>query len=83
MLEEAAQGRIAGSFQFEVIKWPDEPTGECRVPEARDTVTGLFNVASTDDGSDDNSLSGFGLGALSGGMPLMPGAPILDLSFED
>ena len=78
VLERAEQGRIAGSFQFEVLKWPDESSGRCRVPSGRDTVVGHFNVASTDDGYDDNSLGGFGLG---GGLTpgVMPGAPILDL----
>ncbi|MEM6328078.1 MAG: hypothetical protein AAF791_13270, partial [Bacteroidota bacterium] len=52
-LESAEQGRIAGTFEFEVIKWPEEQTGSCRVPEARDVVRGVFNVASTDDGTDD------------------------------
>lgn len=73
VFEEAAQGRIAGSFEFEVVKWPREHTRGCRVPEARGTVAGHFNVASTDDGYDDNSLGGLGLG---GG--IVPGAPIFD-----
>ena len=83
VLERAEQGRVAGSFQFEVLKWPADRAGRCRQPESRDTVTGHFNVASTDDGYDDNSLSGLSLGgALSGGVPITPGAPILNL-FDD
>lgn len=79
VLESAEQGRIAGSFQFEVVKWPEDDSnqGRCRVPSGRDVVSGHFNVASTDDGYDDNSLSGFGLGGFGGGVPMIPGAPIL------
>ncbi|MEM6285956.1 MAG: hypothetical protein AAF845_02235 [Bacteroidota bacterium] len=81
VLEEAAQGRIAGSFQFEVLRWPEASTGRCRLPEARQTVSGHFNVASTDDGFDDNSLGGFGLGASAG--LTVPGAPILTFDDDD
>ncbi len=81
VLERAEQGHIAGTFQFEVLQWPEESTGRCHRPSGRHTVTGHFNVASTDDGTDDNSLSGFGLGTvLSGASPMMPGMPILDFS---
>ena len=81
VLERAEQGQISGSFQFEVLKWPEEQTGRCRVPSGRDVVSGHFNVASTDDGTDDNSLGGFGLGA---GMTttVIPGTPILDFGLE-
>ncbi|MCH7639381.1 MAG: hypothetical protein IH855_07965, partial [Bacteroidetes bacterium] len=78
VLEHAEQGWIAGSFQFEVLKWPDDTGGRCRVPAGRDTVTGHFNVVSTDDGFDDNSLSGAGLG-----LGVLAGAPILDLDIND
>ena len=77
VLEQAEQGQIAGSFQFEALKWPEESTGRCRVPSGRETIVGHFNVASTDDGYDDNSLGGLGLGA--GMVPgMMPGMPLLD-----
>ena len=79
VLEHAEQGWIAGSFQFEVLKWPDDTSDRCPEP-ARDTVTGYFNVTSTDDGFDDNSLSGAGLGL---GLGVVAGAPILDLDIND
>lgn len=82
VLERAEQGRVAGTFQFEVVRWPDEQTGRCRRPEARGTVSGHFNVASTDDGTDDNSLSGLG-GVMSGAVPIIPGAPILFTDVDD
>ena len=78
VLERAEQGRIAGSFEFEVVKWADEVIDGCQVAEGRDTVAGHFNVASTDDGYDDNSIGGFGLGT-----GLAPGMPILDLRAPD
>lgn len=73
-LEAAEQGRIAGTFQFEVVRWSEDwdPRG-CRTASGRDTVVGHFNVASTDDGYDDNSLGGIGAG-------IVPGAPIIGLS---
>jgi len=77
VLEHAEQGWIAGSFQFEVGQWPDDTSERWRVP-ARNIVTGHFNVAATDDGFDDNSLSGMG-----GGLGVVAGAPILDLDFND
>lgn len=78
-LEEAEQGQIAGSFQFEVIRWPESPGSGCRLPDGRDTVTGHFNVASTDDGTDDNSLGGINLGSIRSGVtPVVPGTPILN-----
>ena len=76
-LEQAEQGRIAGTFQFDVIRWPENAHSGCRVPSERGTVVGHFNVSSTDDGYDDNSL-GAGAG-LKGGMMMMPGMPILNL----
>lgn len=76
-LEEAEQGRIAGIFQFDVIRWPEHPAPGCKIPEGRDKVVGHFNVSSTDDSFDDNSL-GMGAG-LKSGMLLIPGAPILNL----
>ena len=79
VLERAEQGRIAGSFQFEVLRWPENQTGQCAVPTGRDVVTGHFNVASSDDGFDDNSLGGFGGTLGSGVAPVLPGVPILDL----
>ena len=83
VLEEAAQGRIAGSFQFEVLRWPETSSSGCAVPEARGTVVGHFNVASTDDGYDDNSLAGVNLGSIRSGLVLIvPGTPILDLGVE-
>lgn len=76
VLDSAEQGRIAGTFQFEVLKVPETSGGNCEVP-LRDTVTGHFNVASTDDGYDDNSLSGFGFNMTGSGTGMVPGVPIL------
>ncbi|MGO1892605.1 MAG: hypothetical protein ACTH0Y_05420 [Luteimonas sp.] len=76
-LEQAEQGGIAGLFEFDVIRWPERSGPGCRAPLARDKVVGHFNVSSTDDGFDDNSL-GIEAG-LKNGMLTQPGAPILDL----
>lgn len=73
-LEVAEQGRIAGTFEFEVVRWVENRAiSGCRTPPERGTVAGHFNVASTDDGYDDNGLGGIGAG-------IVPGAPIIDLS---
>src|SRR3546814_8040148 len=66
-LEAAEQGRIAGTFQFEVVRWGERSSGKCRKHLARDNVTGYFNVHSTDDGKDDNNLEN---GRATGGTPV-------------
>ncbi|MEM0963916.1 MAG: hypothetical protein AAGK21_15420, partial [Bacteroidota bacterium] len=71
VLEKAEQGRIAGSFQFEVVQWPRTASPGCRVPTGRDIVVGHFNVASSDDGTDDNSLQSRGRGVWVPGSPLI------------
>lgn len=77
-LEKATQGRIAGSFQFDVVRWSEERVHGCRVPDGRGKVVGHFNVTSTDDGYDDNSLQ-----SLQTGSVVMPGAPIIDRNILD
>ncbi len=70
-LETAEQGRIAGTFQFDVIHWREDRYGPgCDTPLGRDTVVGHFNVSSTAKGNDDAGLGGI----VTGGIP---GAPIL------
>ncbi|MEM0962202.1 MAG: hypothetical protein AAGK21_06685 [Bacteroidota bacterium] len=73
-LDRAEQGHIAGTFEFEVIRWRPQFAGRsgtfagCEAELAgRQTVTGQFNVTSTDDGLDDGGLM----------LGTMPGAPIL------
>ncbi|MGY1424468.1 hypothetical protein [Lysobacter sp. A289] len=75
-LEAAEQGRIAGSFQFEVVRWGERGSGQCRKLLGRENVTGYFSAHSTDDSKDDNSLGGLGVG-IGSGSPITPGAPIL------
>lgn len=83
-LEVAGQSRIAGTFEFDVLR--ERTSGRCDIPLGRDTVTGHFNVHSTDDGFDNDSLFG-GLAisgvpaGLKGGAAAaasIPGAPIFD-----
>ena len=76
-LEQAEQGRIAGTMQFDVVRWPEKSGSGCRIPAERGKVVAHFNVSSTDDGNDDNSLGG--VAGLKSGMFIQPGAPILNL----
>lgn len=67
VLEAAEQGRIAGTFEFDVVRWPEDRYGSaCGTPLARDKVVGHFNVSSTDDGYDDGGIVA----------DAVPGAPI-------
>ncbi|MGY1424469.1 hypothetical protein [Lysobacter sp. A289] len=69
-LEAAEQGRIAGTFEFDVVRWPeDRYGGRCNTPLAREKVVGHFNVNSTDDG-----YQGKGLTDIT---PGVAGAPML------
>lgn len=54
-LEAAEQGRIAGTFEFDVVRWPEDRYAGCGTPLARDKVVGHFNVGSTDDGNESAS----------------------------
>ncbi|SEL39584.1 hypothetical protein SAMN05421666_3519 [Roseovarius nanhaiticus] len=83
-LEAAEQGRIAGTFEFDILR--ERTSGRCDTPLGRDKAVGHFNVHSTDDGYDDDSLFG---GVAISGVPLglkgsaaaagaMPGAPIFE-----
>ena len=66
----AEQGRIAGTFEFDVVRWPeDRYSSRCGTPLAREKVVGHFDVSSTDDG-----YEGAGLTDIKHGIP---GAPIL------
>ena len=68
-LEAAEQGRIAGTFEFDVIRWlEDRYAGRCEAPLARDKVVGHFNVGATDDGNESVSSD-----IRSG----VPGTPVL------
>lgn len=84
-LEAAEQGHIAGTFEFDVLR--ERTSGRCDIPLGRDKAVGHFNVHSTDDGFDDDSLFG---GVAISGVPAglkggtaaaatIPGAPIFDL----
>ncbi|WP_139784768.1 hypothetical protein [Roseovarius sp. A-2] len=83
-LEAAEQGRIAGTFEFDVLR--ERTSGRCDIPLGRDKVVGHFNVHSTDNGYDDDSL--FGGPAISGvpaglkggaaAAAIRPGAPIFE-----
>lgn len=84
-LEAAGQGRIAGTFEFDVLR--ERTSGRCDIPLGRDKVVGYFNVHSTDDGLDDNSLfGGASISGVSAGLKggaeaaaTRPGAPIFDM----
>lgn len=72
-LEAAEQGRIAGTFEFDVVRWPEDRYGSaCGTPLARDKVIGHFNVSSTDDGYDDGGIV----------TNAVPGAPIFELDID-
>lgn len=82
-LEAAKQNQITGTFAFEVVRWGADDkldANGCRVLKGRDNVVGHFNVTSTDDGKEDNSLSGglLEMTRMGGGGFMVPGAPILN-----
>ena len=70
-LESAQQGRIAGTFEFDVVRWPkDRYASGCEAPLAREQVVGHFNVSSTDDGYGDAGQGDIMTSSV-------PGAPIV------
>lgn len=75
-LEAAEQGRIAGTFEFDVVRWPEDKYADrCGTPLARDKVVGHFNVSSTDDGNEGKGLTDIATSSV-------PGAPILKLDID-